>query len=344
MTYLRHPGLLTLCLCSAAATAQTTASTAEPTADAARAALLDERSVLTPRGTLVIEPSIQYSHSSTTNVALEGYTVIPTVVVGLINVSELQRDTLTSALAFRYGLTQRLEVDLRIPYVYKQETVREREIFDGSPTDLIRDSDGHGLGDVELSLRYQFNRSGPGPYWLGGLRVKSRTGEGPFETDREQLVVVEDDQTEVVIGEVFAEQPTGTGFWAVQPSISFVLPSDPAVIFGNLSYTANLERDLGEPYYSVDPGDVVGFGFGLGFAFNSRTSFSLGYDHSVVLETTREADPGLEASFDRFQVGSLLFGLSQRLSAATSLSVSLAVGATRFAPDMQLGIRLPVSI
>src|SRR5690606_16817730 len=74
------------------------------------APIFDERSVLTPRGTLVIEPSLQYVHSSDTEVAVEGYTVIPTVLIGLINVSQVQRDTLSAVATLRYGLTRRFEV------------------------------------------------------------------------------------------------------------------------------------------------------------------------------------------------------------------------------------------
>ena len=152
-------------------------------------------------------------------------------------------------------------------------------MFEGTPTDLVRDSDGSGLGDVEAAIRYQINGRGPGPYWVANLRVKSRTGEDPFEVDRERLSVPDQDGNQVLIGEVFTEQPTGSGFRAVQPSLSWVYPTDPAVLFGSVSYLWNLERDVGGDFGKIDPGDVIGVNFGLGFAINERTSFSLGYDH-----------------------------------------------------------------
>jgi hypothetical protein len=309
------------------------------------AALFDEGGVLTPRGDLVLEPGFTYSHSTATQVAIEGYTVIPAILVGLINVSEVQRDTFTAALAARYGITSRFELELKVPYVYKIEQVREREIFDGTPTDIVRSSDGDGLGDVELAFRYQFNSGRDGwPYVVGGLRVKSRTGEDAFEVEREQLTVEDQSGNPVVVGEVFKEQPVGSGFWGVQPSLGFIYGSDPAVLFGNISYLWNIERDVGGEFGRIDPGDAIGFSFGMGFAINTRTSFNLGYDHSVILETKRENDPGIDASFKRFHVGTLLLGLSHRLGDRSGANLSLGIGATEHAPDMQLSVRLPVTV
>jgi hypothetical protein len=332
------------CLLSAS-TALAEEAAGPPVEQSDVAALFDERGVLTPRGALVLEPGLTYSHSTTTQVAIEGYTVIPSVLVGLINVSEVQRDTLTAALATRYGLTSRFEVELKVPYVYKDEQVREREANTGQPNDIVRSSDGMGLGDVELALRYQLNDGRDGwPYLVAGLRVKSRTGEDPFEVERETLFVEGEGGNQVPIGEVFKEQPTGSGFWGVQPSLGFIYTSDPAVLFANISYLWNVERDVGGEFGRIDPGDAIGFSFGMGFAINARTSFNLGYDHSTVLETKRENDAGLEASFDRFQIGTLLLGFSHRLGKRSSANLSLGIGVTEYAPDLQLSLRVPMTL
>ena len=97
---------------------------------------------------------------------------------------------------------------------------------------------------------------------------------------------------------------TGSGFWGVQGSLSMLYPTDPAVLFANVSYLYNQGRDIDQTYGAVtvgqvDPGDSIGFGFGFGFALNPRFSFSLGYSHSYVLETetelngTRQTSPPL---------------------------------------------------
>lgn len=312
----------------------------EPTEQAELGSVFDERGVLTPNGTLILEPSLQYVHSSATQVAIEGYTVLPAVLVGLINVSEIQRDTLTAAVAARYGLTSRLELEARVPYVYKEESLRRRETNTGEAADTIRDSDGSGLGDVELALHYQLNSGrGGAPYYVANLRLKSRTGTSPFEVERRRLTNAAGQPTRE---EVLLEQPTGSGFWAVQPSLTVIYPSEPAVLYGNFSYLWNQERDLGEEFGEIDPGDVVGVSFGLGFAVNEYTSFSLGYDHSVVLETERENDTGLEPTFDRFHVGTFLLGMSHRLGPATSINLGLGIGVTEQAPDLQFTVKFPI--
>lgn len=306
------------------------------------ASITTDRGIVTRPGRFVIEPAFSYANSNSTVVAIEGYTVVPALLVGLINISEVQRDIFVGAITFKYGITSRLETTVRVPYLDIHEDLRERQAFQGTPVDTLTESTGEGLGDVEATLRYQFNDGLAGwPYILGTLRVKAPTGEGPYDVERRVL----EDSEGNPIGVAFAERPTGAGYWGVEPGLSFIYPSDPAVLFGNISYTYTIEEDEGiENGGTIDPGNVVRFGFGMGFAFNERTSFSLGYDHSVIPKTDVEFDNDLnDARFDRIQVGSLSFGLSQRLTTDTSLSLSVSVGVTENAPSSELTLKLPIA-
>jgi len=83
---------------------------------------------------------------------------------------------------------------------------------------------------------------------------------------------------------------------------------------------------------------------GIGFAINERTSFSLGYEHNTVLKSTVENDNGLESNFDQIQVGSFLLGVSQRISANKTLNISVAIGATDAASDVQVTVRFPITL
>lgn len=67
-------------------------------------------------------------------VAVEGYTVIPALLVGLINISEVQRDIFTGALAMKYGFSSRFEAGIRVPYLIINEDLREREVFRARPS------------------------------------------------------------------------------------------------------------------------------------------------------------------------------------------------------------------
>lgn len=303
------------------------------------AAVFQERGLLTPKGGWVVEPSLQYVHSSSTTVAIDGFTILPAIAIGLIDLTEVQRDTLTAALSFRYGLSNRMEVGIRIPYVWRDESLRRREVLVGTSGDQVTGSDGQGLGDIELAVHYQFNRAVTGrPFFIGNLRVKAPTGTSPFDVDRE---LIEDDEGRPIT-EIFIEQPTGSGFWAIQPSLTMTYPTDPAVIYGNISYLWNIERDVGDGIGKINPGDALGISVGTGIALNNQTSISLGYDHSMVFKTKYENAPPLDPSFDRIQVGSFLWGLSHRFSPRTSMNLSVGIGATSAAPDTQVTLRIPM--
>ncbi len=69
-----------------------------------------------------------------------------------------------------------------------------------------------------------------------------------------------------------------------------LFPSDPAVLFGTVSYLYSFERDdvvaltNGSPINigTVTPGGVFGLNFGMGMALNEKSSFSIGYEHNIV--------------------------------------------------------------
>ncbi len=320
---------------SAASHAETSADTPDKNA-AETPTAVSPAILLTPPGKLVVEPSLQYVNSTATEVAIEGFTVIPAVAIGMINVSQIQRDALTAAVLMRYGLPKG-EIEFRFPYVYRAESIRERQVLEKSQLDIIRDSSGSGVGDVEVGMHYQFATPLSWPLMLGNLRLKTATGDGPFEVPRKVLY----DENGTPLGEVLEKQPTGSGFYAIQPSFTMIIPNDPAVLHATVNYLWNLKRDVGHGLGTVDPGDAVGFNIGIGLAINQLTSLSFGYDHSIVFKTKIENDNGVAPSFARLQVGTLLLGLSYRLSSTRNINVNLGVGITDFAPDVQLTLRLP---
>ncbi|WP_371766988.1 acetate kinase [Massilia sp.] len=311
------------------------------------APIFETPGVLTPRGKVVFEPSVQYGYSSSNRVALVGYTVIPALLIGLLDVREVKRNTTTGTATFRYGFDNRLEFEAKIPYVYRSDSTVSRELFTGTAAERAFETSGKGIGDIELGWRYQLNDGGVDtPYYIAGLRFKSRTGRDPFE-------VVTDCQTRCVGQNVTGtglplDLPTGSGFYSVQPSVTWLLPSDPAIFFGGFSYTKNFKR--GNVYRTVlngskellgtvEPGDVFGFNFGMGLALNERASFSIGYDHNSVgrMHQNGLVIPGSV----RVQLGTLLLGYSYRLKNNRTLSVSVGAGLTRDTPDVTLMVRMP---
>lgn len=314
------------------------------------APIFESPGVLTARGKLVLEPSFQFGYSSSNRVALVGYTIIPALLIGLIDVREVKRNTSTATLSGRYGLSNRTELELRLPYIYRSDSTVSREIFTGSAVEKVFDVSGRGVGDVELTLRHQLNDGGVDkPFYVAGLRLKTRTGRDPFEvvTDCVRRCIGEN-----VTGTGLPQElPTGSGFYALQPSLTWLYPSDPAVLFGSVSYLHNFQRHNlrrqvldgeWEPLGTVKPGDVIGFNFGVGLALNEKASISFGYDHSSIARTKQNGVPAPGSV--RTQLGTLLVGMSYRLNAKRTVNVSVGAGLTRDTPDVSITVRVPTSM
>ncbi|MEM8513287.1 hypothetical protein RCH14_002617 [Massilia sp. MP_M2] len=309
----------------------------------------DQPGVLTARGTYVLEPSMQYGYSSSNRVALVGYTVIPALLIGLVDVREIKRNTFTTAITGRTGINNRMEVEVKVPYVYRSDATVSREIFTGTAVERVFDTTGKGMGDVEVAGRYQLNNGGADKgYYIAGLRYKSRTGRDPFEvvTDCERRCIGEN----VTGTGLPLDLPTGSGFHSLQGTLTWLYPSDPAVFFGSLSYVHNFKRDdvtrvvrngEREPLGSLQPGAVLGFNFGMGLALNDKASLSLGYDHSTIGRMRQNGATSIGAV--RTQLGTLLLGYSYRLSPKRSLNIAVGAGITRDTPDVTLTLRVPMT-
>ncbi len=324
----------------------------QPTRPPEIAPIFEQPGVLTPPGKWIVEPSLQYAYSSSNRVALVGYTVIPAILIGLVDVRQVKQNTFTGNLAVRRGITNRFEMEARIPYVYRFDSYLGREI--ASPdrvNEILTDVDSTGIGDVEVIGRYQLNDGGgTSPYYIASLRLKSRTGKDPFEV-RTNFTI---DGARLTGGQ--EELPTGSGFYVLQPGLTVLVPSDPAVFFGGVSYQYSFGRDdvrantVGSElvYDHIQPGGVFGFNFGMGLALNERSSFSIGYDHLSVGKTEssilRSDGSSTSVPGVRVQLGTLLLGYSYRLDSQQTVNLSLGIGVTRDTPDMQLTLRMPFTL
>jgi len=311
------------------------------------APITNQPGVLTPRHSFVLEPSYQFGYSAANQVDLVGYTIIPAILIGLIDIRTVRTTSHTVTLTGRYGLTNRLELEVRVPYVWEGSNIVSREVFTGTATNNVLNSSGSGIGDIEATARYQFNDGGADkPYYIGWLRFKSRTGQDPFDvrTDCQTRCIENVTGTGLPL-----ELPTGSGFYSLQPGLTWLLPSDPVVIFGNLSYMYNFERHnvsenlvVGKQFIgNVKVGNVADASIGVGFAMNDKVSLSLGYDQSFI-GVTREAGTKVPGS-TKIWLGSLLVGGSYRINPKRTLNFTLGVGVTRDTPDVLMTVRMPMA-
>lgn len=296
----------------------------------------DQGGVLTREGQLVVEPAIEYNHSDNNRFFFQGFEIVDTILIGFIEATEADRDTITASLSARYGVTSRFEVEAKVPFLYRRDRTTTTDI-DGVTNPTTSNIEGYGLGDIEVAAHYQINDgTGGWPFFVGNLKVKTVTGTSPFDVDTDP-----DGRAE--------ELATGSGFWAVQPSVTTIFPTDPAVFFSTLGFTWNVADDVdatvqgaGGPVTvgRVDPGDSINTSFGMGVSLNETTSFSIGYEFNYVFPTTQESG-GETFESDPLNVGSLLLGWSYQYAEDMSINVSAAVGTTEDAPDFRTALRIP---
>ncbi len=316
--------------------------------------LADETGVLTPRGTLVVEPSIEFTHSTNNRFFAQGVEIIDSVFVGLLEVEEADRNAITSALNFRYGITDRFEMETRIPFVHRWETIQQSFITQPTQPEFSESNTGTDIGDVEVAGHYQIT-SAP-IYTVANLRVKTPTGKGPFDVPFD-------------INGNPEELATGSGFWGVQPSFTLIFPTDPVVFFGTFGYTINIPDDINETivlqnaangllpitstFEDVDPGDSINIALGMGLSLNEQFSMSLGFKYDYVFETEQTVtyrDQGNPANdiingkvkTDTLQAASFLVGWSYQVNEMVGLNLNFEVGATDDANDFAVRLGVPI--
>jgi hypothetical protein len=304
------------------------------------AVLPDVGGVLTPKGVLMYENSLEYVNTTSNVFTFNGVQVAEVVFIGSANATTAKRQIVQDSNRFRLGLTNRLEADIRVPYVYRSDTTSETNTSTGV-TSRNR-IEGNGLGDIDAGASYQFNAGKEGwPFLVGNVRYKANNADGPFDVPYDS-------------DNVATELPTGTGFHSAEGSLTAIKVSDPAVLFTNLGYVYNMDSDVNKTFGNtrignVDPGDAINVSAGMGFSINPETSFTLGYKHSYVFETTQEnQDVGTgdlsTSRSDTASVGAFMVGASYRFNPITSLNMNVEVGATREAPDVRVGLRVPVRL
>ena len=296
-------------------------------------ALPERVGVLTPKGKFVMTPSIEYVRSSANRLVFRGVEIVPGIQLGVIEANDADRDSVVGAVGLRYGLTRRLEVEGRIPYVYRHDRVTTVAQRDDTISRTI-ELDGQGAGDIEISARYQVNEVAPGkPIFVANARYKPSTGLGPYDVGYDAFGVAE-------------ELSTGSGFAAVEGGVTMLYPTDPAVIFASLSYLHNMPKDVDKMIGDVmigrvEPGDSIGASLGFGLSLNPRFSVSFGYSHNYIFPTKTEIGTTWQES-NSLQVGSILMGWSFRLTEKLTLSNNFQFGVTSDAPGMQAVFSLPI--
>jgi hypothetical protein len=277
---------------------------------------------------------------------LSGFLALDAIFLGNINLGQTKSHQLMADLDTRYGLTDRISVDVDVPYVYRRSNFIVGGAGGAASTLSDATVSSSALGDVNFGIYYQFLKETYSlPDIVGSLRFKAPTGTSPFG---EKVVQLEPDNTNLVAP---SELPTGTGFWSVTAGVSVLKTYDPVVLFGSVSYTYNIARsfaDISSVQGQTQPatvklGDIVQFGGGVALAFSDKDSASVSFTMALEPESKTRAPggsyekvPGSETT-----AAAMNFGLNHVVNKHLTINGAVSIGLTPDAPNFVVGMRFP---
>jgi hypothetical protein len=280
--------------------------------------------LLLPPGMLEIDNATSYFSASSDHVTINGFALLPILVVGDIASERVRRDILLPTFTTRMGLPHKLQLDFQVPYGY--ELIRTVDA-----NNVQTSTSSFGMGDIQAALSRQLTMEhGRVPDLLANVRFKLTTGKDPYNLTSSQTAL-------------------GSGFYGLQGNLTMAKSSDPVVFFGNLSYTANLRGDhtisANDPTNPAAtmvghfrPGDSVGFQIGSILALNPETSMTVGWDQ-LFTRATQLNGATIPASY--LVEGALRLGTSYLYAPGRTVDLSFGVGLTPDTPNLQFSVGFP---
>jgi hypothetical protein len=287
-------------------------------------ALIVRGGLLLPSGTLEIDNTTSYFSASSDHLSINGFALLPVLVVGDIASQRVREDFLLPSFTARLGLPHKFQMDVLVPYGY--ESIRTVDALNIQTT-----ATSFGLGDISAGVYRQLTAEhGHLPDMLANVRFKSTTGKDSFSLTSSEVAL-------------------GTGFNALQGNLTVAKSSDPVVFFGNLSYTANLPakhtvsaNDPTNPdaktVGSFTPGGAVGFQLGSILALNPEVSMTVGWDQRFTRSTQLN---GVDIPASYLVEGTLRLGTSYVYAPGKIVDLSFGVGLTPDTPNLQFSVGVP---
>ncbi len=163
----------------------------EPTNNLNAALPAENTGVLTRPGHFTLEPTFIYSLSTSDRLVYRGVQIVAGIQIGALEADQAQRNLGSATLTARTGITDRSEIEVQVPYIYRRDVVTTLQQFQGTISGT-QDLNAAALGDVEATFRYQLNGASPKwPVIIANLRAKSDTGTNPYLVPRDQFGVAQ---------------------------------------------------------------------------------------------------------------------------------------------------------
>ena len=309
--------------------------------------LYNEASGFFGNGKFSFETGISYARYDARQLTLNGFLALDSIFLGNINLDRIKADNWTLDLTGRYNLDNRWQFDVNVPVVYRESTYQSGGASGGDPQATSEESVSRDptIGDVNFGIAYKFLDESPTmPDAVVSVRVKAPTGKEPFgikllrSTANDNLYVPE-------------SLPTGNGVWSITPGISLVKTFDPAVLFGSVSYTHNLEESFDDISSDVNQklggkvrlGDSFQFGVGVAFALNERMSMSFSVSDLIQRKSKLKPDGRDWQSIVSSDANAGYFNVGMTIAASENLTIvpNLAIGMTDDAPDFTFSLKFP---
>jgi hypothetical protein len=288
-------------------------------------ALIVRGGLLLPSGTLELDNTVSYFSASSDHVTVDGFALLPVLVVGDITSERVREDYLLPTFTTRLGLPHKFQLEFQVPYGYQLS----RSV---DATNVSTSSSNFGLGDIQGAVSRQLVAEHKWvPDILANVRFKSTTGDSSFDLASSQTSL-------------------GSGFNGLQGNLTMAKSNDPVVFFGNLSYTANFAGDhtvsANDPTNPdatmvghFKPGDSAGFQLGSILALNPETSMTLGWDQRFT-RTTQMNGVDIPASY--LVEGTLRLGTTYLYAPGRTVDLSFGVGLTPDTPNLQFSVGFPL--
>lgn len=329
---------------AAGATGQEEEIRREPAqAQSVETVIADEQGLFGER--LSFEAGVSYAHFDDARLNLSGFLALDSIFLGRISLDESSSDVVTFDATARYGLTDRLQFDVNIPYLYRDSQYQSGGAGGAASGLSEAGVTGSGFGDINAGVSYRlFRETLRRPDVVVNFRVKAPTGEEPYGIPVEEVPGSEGNLV------VPVDLSTGNGVWSASVGASVLKTLDPMIVFGNITYFQNFAEKFddindanGLQPGTVNLGEAVQIGAGVAYALNERSSLSMSVAQRFVERTTlkRAGQFGAPVVGSDANVAQLNLGATFAINEHASVIANVGVGMTTDAPDAVFTLRVP---
>lgn len=292
--------------------------------------------VLLPQGKFDVEPSFTYSHTSRDLINVDGFAILPVLVIGDIQSLRVERDIFQTGLALRYGILPNLQADVSESFQsesdrYVTQSAQNNQQL--APKESSRQD--QGIGDVQFGLSYQLlHEHGGVPDLIIQSTARAPTGKSQFDIPSSNS----------------SQLPQGMGVWGVRDGITAIRTLDPVVLIFNTGYTYNFGHDFivqqvtssGTNLVSTayQPGGSIDAGVAVAVAMNPSFALNLGVLERYTFSTTLARIGTVQGS--SLNEAQFRFGFAWALSRTIVLNFTAATGLTEDTPGLTITIACPI--